>query len=251
MTTARAAVFALVVTAGGASGQSAPGPSNNAAGSPCPSASAAGTSPTTVPPGCPGASDDASPLAGASPTLRTSHRAQVFAGMAWTTQWLRREAMAGPANGVRTPQDSLVRRLYEAAIPTGIAVAPVRQSATDGSRAAAAAAALREIDAWRRSHLNAADSAHHIVVLQIAASFDSARASPLGQSELLRTLTRLDRVNDANESAWYVITTEINRMADSATADHGGEVPDRNTGCVLWHLVVACRGPEATPSPPP
>jgi hypothetical protein len=169
--------------------------------------------------------------------------------MAWTTQWLRREAMAGPANGVRTPQDSLVRRLYEAAIPTSVAVAPARQSASDGSRAAAAAAALHEIDDWRRSHLNAADSAHHIVVLQIAASFDSARGSPLGQGELLRTLTRLDRLNDANESAWFVITNEINRMADSATADHGGSVPDRNTGCVLWHLVVACRGPEATSSP--
>jgi len=87
------------------------------------------------------------------------------------------------------------------------------------------------------------------VVLQIAASFDSARGSPLGQGELLRTLTRLDRLNDANESAWFVITNEINRMADSATADHGGSVPDRNTGCVLWHLVVACRGPEATSSP--
>jgi hypothetical protein len=166
----------------------------------------------------------------------------MFAGMAWTTQWLRREAMAGPANGLRTPQDSLVRRLYEAAIPAGAAVTPVRQSATDVSRAGAAAAALHEIDDWRQLHLNAADSAHHIVVLQIAASFDSARASPLGQGELLRTLTRLDRLNDANESAWFVITNEINRMADSATADHGGAVPDRNTGCVLWHLVVACRG---------
>jgi hypothetical protein len=254
MTTARAAVFALVVIAGGASGQSAPGPSNSAAGSPCPGASLAAasptaTSPTAVPSGCPGASDDASPFAGASPTLRTSHRAQVFAGMAWTTQWLRREAMAGPANGVRTTQDSLVRRLYEAAIPTSVAVAPARQSASDGSRAAAAAAALHEIDDWRRFHLNAADSAHHLVVLQIAASFDSARESPLGQGELLRALTRLDRLNDANESAWFVITNEINRMADSATADRGGSVPDRNTGCVLWHLVVACRGPEATSSP--
>ena len=124
-----------------------------------------------------------------------------------------------------------------------MAVAPARQSASNGSRAAAAAAALHEIDDWRRSHLNAADSAHHIVVLQIAASFDSARGSPLGQGELLRTLTRLDRLNDANESAWFVITTEINRMADSATADHGGEVrtgiPGACCGISSWRAAAA------------
>jgi hypothetical protein len=92
---------------------------------------------------------------------------------------------------------------------------------------------------------------HHSVVLRISASFDSARASRLSQDELLGTLMRLNRINDANESAWFAITSEINRMADSATVANGG-VPrrDRISTCVMWHLVLACRGGAASDTSP-
>jgi hypothetical protein len=92
---------------------------------------------------------------------------------------------------------------------------------------------------------------HHTVVLRISASFDSARTSRLSQDELLRSLIRLNRINDANESAWFAITSEINRMADSATVANGG-APDRYriSSCVLWHLVVACRSGPASDTPP-
>jgi hypothetical protein len=92
-----------------------------------------------------------------------------------------------------------------------------------------------------------------MVVLRISASFDSARTSRLSQDELLGTLVRLNRMNDANESAWFAITSEINRMADSATVANGG-VPhqDQISTCVVWHLVVACRGgPASDTSPKP
>jgi hypothetical protein len=90
-----------------------------------------------------------------------------------------------------------------------------------------------------------------MVVLRISASFDSARASRLSQDELLGTLVRLNRMNDANESAWFAITSEINRMADSATVANGGTPPrDRISNCVMWHLVLACRGGPASDAPP-
>ncbi len=170
--------------------------------------------------------------------------------MAWTTQWLRREAMAGPTAGTRTAQDSLTRQFYEAAITAAVAQARAdtltARSATGGPPLSPAAAAQLEIVEWRRSALGAADSTHHTVVLRISASFDSARASRLSQDELLRSLIRLNRINDANESAWFAITTEINRMADSATVANGGALhQDRISACVIWHLVVACRGGSA------
>jgi hypothetical protein len=181
----------------------------------------------------------------------------MYARMAWTTQWLRRETTAGPGVGTRTPQDSLTRQLYLAAMPAAGAQARAdtlaARSATGGPPLSPAAAAQLEIADWRRSALEAADSAHHTVVLRISASFDSARASRLSQDELLRALIRLNRINDVNESAWFAITSEINRMADSATVANGG-TPQRDpvSNCVLWHLVVACRGgpaPDTSPKP--
>jgi len=181
----------------------------------------------------------------------------MYAELAWTTQWLRRETTAGPAAGTRTPQDSLTRQLYEAGIAAAVAQARgdpfAARSAADGPPLSPAAAAQLEIGEWQRSALEAADSVHHTVVLRISASFDSARTSRLSQDELLRSLIRLNRINDANESAWFAITSEINRMADSATVANGG-APDRDriSSCVLWHLVVACReGPASDTSRKP
>ena len=181
----------------------------------------------------------------------------MYARMEWTTQWLRRETTAGPAAGTRTPLDSLTRQLYEAAISAAFVQARAdtfaARSATGGPRLSPAAAAQLEIGEWQRSALEAADSVHHTVVLRISASFDSARASRFSQDELLRALIRLNRINDVNESAWFAITSEINRMADSATVANGG-APDRDriSSCVLWHLVVACReGPASDTSRKP
>jgi hypothetical protein len=181
----------------------------------------------------------------------------MYAKMAWTTQWLRRETTAGPGASTRTPQDSLTRQLYLAAIPSevarGRADTLAARSAAGGPPLSPAAAAQLEIAEWRRSALDAADSTHHMVVLRISALFDSARASRLSQDEFLRTLIRLNQVNDANESAWFAITSEINRMADSATVASGG-APHRDqiAACVPWHLVVACQGgPASGTSPKP
>jgi hypothetical protein len=181
----------------------------------------------------------------------------MYAGMAWTTQWLRRETMAGPTAGTRTPQDSITRQLYETGIEAAVAQAradpPAARSATGGPPLSPAAAAQLEVGEWRRTALEAADSVHHTVVLRISASFDSARASRLSQDELLPILIRLNRINDANESAWFAITSEIDRMADSATVANGGAPhQDRISNCVVWHLVVACRGgPASDTSPKP
>jgi hypothetical protein len=179
----------------------------------------------------------------------------MYAGMEWTIQWLRRETVVGAAPGTRTPQDSLTQRLYETAISAAVAQARkdtlAARSTTDSPPLSPAAAAQREIGEWRRSALDAADSTHHTVVLLISASFDSARASRLSQDELLRTLIRLNRINDANESAWFAITNEINRMADSASVANGG-APHRDqfSTCAIWHLVVSCRGAPATDTSP-
>jgi hypothetical protein len=181
----------------------------------------------------------------------------MYAEMAWTTQWLRRETTAGPTADNRTPQDSIARQLYAAGISAAVAQARgdtlAARSATDGPPLSPAAAAQLEVDSWRRAALEAADSVHHTVVLRISASFDSARASRLNQDELLRTLTWLNRINDTNESAWFAITSEINRMADSAAVANGVTPhQDRMSACVVWHLVVSCRsGPASGTSPKP
>jgi hypothetical protein len=182
-------------------------------------------------------------------------RARMYAELAWTTQWLRRETTAGPTADGRTPQDSVTRQMYEVGIAAAVAQARgdtlTARPATDGPPLSPAAAALLEIGAWRRSALDAADSVHHSVVLRISASFDSARASRLSQDDLLRALIRLNRINDANESAWFAITGEIDRMADSATVANGGAPhPARISNCVMWHLVLACRGGSASDTPP-
>ena len=250
MTTARAALCALLVSAGGASGQTAPpGPSATASGSPCATASSA-----PAPPGCPTVSEDASPLAASSPILTRSRRAQTYAGMAWTLQWLRRETTAGPAPAPaprKTPLPGSCtwppsRRQWRKHERTPLRLGPrpaVRLCA--GRRRPARHRRMAAISP-RRSRQHAPHGR-----ASISALFDSARASRLSQDELLRTLIRLNRVNDANESAWFAITSEINRMADSATVANGG-APHRDqiSACVLWHLVVACRGGSASGTSP-
>jgi len=220
MTTARAALCALLVSAGSASSQSA---SNG------PTPTAPGTACATVPPDqtqstCPPTTDAVASVP--TSTLHTSRSYRLESEISSATQWLRRETMAPQTGDLRGPQGALARQLDQADIRVALARA---QADTVAARSAAHAPALTPdsaarllISEWRRSAIEAADSAHHAILLRISASYDSAQLSRLSPSDWGRVLVRLDRINEANQTTWAAITSEIDRMADSATVANGG-----------------------------
>lgn len=163
----------------------------------------------------------------ASSTLRTSSNTRLYSGLAWPVGWLHHELMARQEQDRQDARDTLTRvYLDQAQIRAALAHAradtTASEAATTTSGNSSSGAARVAISEWRRSTLEAADSAHHAILERLTASFDSAQQPRISPSERHRILIRLDRINQANESTWIAITSEVNRLADSATAAHGG-----------------------------
>ena len=222
MKTIRVALCALVCSAAGASSQSATpsGPPR-----PLPGAACAVVPPQPRPPECPPTTGNLTPMA--SSTRHSTGTNRLYSGSAWPAEWLHREAMARDAEDQQDARDTLTRQYLD---QVGIRAAMARARAgTIAARSATFApgrppgdAARLEIIEWRRSALEAAESAHHAILERITASFDSAQQPRVSQRERLNILTKLDRINQANESTWIAITNEINRMADSVTVTNRG-----------------------------
>jgi hypothetical protein len=164
----------------------------------------------------------------ASATLRTSSTNRLYSGLAWPVGWLHHEVMARQEQDRQDARDTLTRVYLDQA---GIRAALARaRDDTGATRSGAAAPGLSsrdatrvEINEWRRATLEAADSAHHAILERLTASFDSAQQPRISPRERQRILITLDRINQANEGTWYAITSEINRMADSATAANAAD----------------------------
>ena len=162
-----------------------------------------------------------------SSAMRKSGSSRLYTGMAWPAEWARREAMARQMEDQQEARDTLTREYLDQA---GIRVALARaradttaiRYATRGEGPAAGDGAVLDIGEWRRSTLDAADSAHHAILTRITATFDSAQQPTVSPSDRYRILVTLDRINQANERTWMAITAEIHRMADSARAARGG-----------------------------
>jgi len=135
----------------------------------------------------------------------------------WQNAQLRRQAAEALASHAtrRSSADTARIRWQSSESSTSTPARP-GVPAPDTSRASPAEAQRYLIEEWRQTELEVADSVHHVVLVRIARTYDSAQQSTVSAEDRQRILRQVDGINQVNQVMWFERRRDVNHQADSA-----------------------------------